>query len=133
MKKPRSCVGEISERYSGSVDCNMPTPIPERSLATSQCCQLCANVSAKMLCLISVDGFSAVPGLGIGASGSSGWPSPKSKRTYSCEHNPDNHHSWLSTIAFGGILKELETKISGASAALEQPRRTIWPMVWPAD
>lgn len=56
MKKPRSCVGEISERYSGSVDCNMPTPIPERSLATSHCCQLCANVSAKMLCLMSVDG-----------------------------------------------------------------------------
>lgn len=36
MRKPRSCVGEISDRYRGIVDCSMPTPIPENSFATSQ-------------------------------------------------------------------------------------------------
>jgi hypothetical protein len=36
MKKPLSWVGEISERYRGMVDWSIPTPIPERSFATSQ-------------------------------------------------------------------------------------------------
>jgi hypothetical protein len=36
MKKPLNWVGAISDRYRGIVDCNMPTPMPERSFATSQ-------------------------------------------------------------------------------------------------
>jgi hypothetical protein len=50
MRNPRSCVGEISERYRGSVDWSMPTPMPEKSFATSQCCQCVAKVSMKTLC-----------------------------------------------------------------------------------
>jgi hypothetical protein len=49
MRNPRSCVGEISDRYKGSVDWSMPTPMPEKSFATSQCCQWVAKVSMKTL------------------------------------------------------------------------------------
>ena len=36
IRRPRNWVGASSDRYSGMVDCNMPTPIPEKSFATNQ-------------------------------------------------------------------------------------------------
>jgi hypothetical protein len=49
MRKPRSCVGEISDRYRGIVDWSIPTPIPENSFATSQWSQCVAKDSMKTL------------------------------------------------------------------------------------
>lgn len=49
MKNPLSWVGAISDRYTGIVDCSMPTPMPESSFATSQCSQRLAKDSVKIL------------------------------------------------------------------------------------